>query len=515
MSAASPDTAAAARAADSRRRRVAVRLLLGVLLLVGLGGAVWGVQALFTSAPEEDYLTCRAQLAEFNFDITERGELESSASLEVRCEVESKNSNGTKIIEIVPEGTTVKAGDLLVRFDDSGLRNDRAEQEIKLNTQTAAVTQAKNELDAAELAKREYELGTFPQEKQKAESELFVAKENLSRAEESLAHKRRLVSKGFATQTALDAEFFAVAKFRRELAVADTKLNVLEVYTQVKTLRKHETDIDTAKVKLLAEEAKLKIEQEKLTLIDEQIQKCVVRASRAGQVIYDHSQDRWGGNEHVIKEGTFVYERRVVIEMPDPAKMQVLAKIPESRIDKLKPGMTASIEIEGLPGVQLAGVVTKVNAFPAEGNWYNSSVKQYETTIDIPNPPAGLRPGMTAQVSIRAEHLDSALQVPLLAVAEINGGHYCLHRRADGSLVPKPVLLGSSNEKHLVITQGLAAEEELVLDPRSRLTKLEALPAALVAAKSPGPAEPPVPKPQEAQAPAEAMAQSPTPIPGR
>jgi HlyD family secretion protein len=472
-----------------------VRALVGLLLLAGLAAAGLWLQSSIWSATVDDYLTCRAVIQEFNFDITERGELESSASLEIRCEVESKDGKGMKIIEIVAEGATVKAGDLLVRFDDSGLRNDRTQQEIAINTATAAVTQARNEVDSAELAKREYEHGTFLQEDQKADSEVYVAKENLERAEANLTYKRRLAGKGFTTLTAVDAEFFAVAKFRRELAAAETKRNVLREYTKVKTLRKHDADIDTAKAKLVSEEAKLQIEKDKLTKIDEQIAKCIVRAPRGGQVIYDHSQDRWGGDDRIIKEGSFVYERRVVIEMPDPTKMQVLAKIPESRIDKLKIGMTAEIEVEGLPGKKLNGVVTKVNSFPAEGNWYNSSVKQYETTVDIPQPPAGLRPGMTAQVSIRAEHLDSALQVPLLAVAEINGCHYCLCRQPNGSLTPRAVRLGSSNEKHLVVNDGLAANDELVLDPRARLSKIEDLPAALVA--QPAPTQAPATSPAE------------------
>lgn len=511
MSAGSPD--AVDRARTGLRRRVVVRAGAALLLTALISAGGWGLWRSLGTPPADDYLTCRVIQGEFNFDITERGELESSASLEIRCEVESKDSNGTKIIEIVPEGTIVQAGDLLVRFDDSGLRKERAQQEIALNTANAAVTQARNEVDSAEFAKREYELGTFPQEEQKAESELYVAQENLERAETNLDYKRRLVSKGFASQTAVDAEFFAVAKYRRELAVAETKLKVLREYTKVKTLRKHDADIDTAKAKLAAEQGKLAIEQDKLKLIDEQIAKCVVTAPRAGQVIYDHSQDRWGGNDRVIKEGAFVYQRRVVIEMPDPAHMQVLAKIPESRIDRIKAGMTATIEVEGLPGVKLTGVVTKVNSFPAEGNWYNSSVKQYETTVDIPDPPAGLRPGMTAQVSIRAEHLDAVLQVPLLAVAEINGGHYCLLRAPDGTLQPRPVLLGSSNEKHLVITSGVDRDSELVLDPRQRLTKWEGLPAPLVARQTTPTA---APRPADAATvpPPDAMAQSQPATPG-
>lgn len=467
-----------------------MRALIGVLILAAGVGAFVKLRPLLWSVEEEAYLTCESHTGEFNFDITERGELESSASTEVRCEVESTDRNGTKILEIIPEGTTVKQKDQLIRFDDSGLRSNRVLQEIALNTARAAVTQAKNEVESAEFAKREYELGTFPQEEQKAESELFAAKETLQRAEESLEYKRQMARKGFADLVAVDAQFVTVGKHRRELAVAETKLMVLRDYTKVKTLRKHEADIDTAKAKLASEEAKLNLENEKLARIDEQIGKCTVLAPCAGQVIYDHSQDRWGGDEGIIKEGAFVYERRIVIQIPDPAKMRVKAKIPEARIDRLKTGMSATIEVEGLPGVKLQGVVTKVNSFPAEGNWYNSSVKEYETTIDIPTPPPGLRPGMTAQVSIRAEHLDSALQVPLQAVVEVNEGHYCLQRGDAGELVPRPVRLGSANEKHLVIEEGLASGAVLLLDPRSRLTAWKDLPAPLAVVKKPDTAAP-------------------------
>ena len=68
--------------------------------------------------------------------------------------------------------------------------------------------------------------------------------------------------------------------------------------------------------------------------------------------------------------------------------------------------MPVSIEIEGLPGANLQGKVTKVNEYPAPDNWFNSNVKEYATTIEVFNPPAGLRPGMTAQVAIRVETID-------------------------------------------------------------------------------------------------------------
>jgi len=469
-------------------RRRGRRLAVGVVVLVMMGGAAWALQTKLWPAAVDEYLTCRATNGPFIYEVTERGELESSANLEIRCEVESRDGKGMKIIQIVPEGSLVKEGDLLVRFEDAGLRNERTVQEIAVNTAKAAATQAKNEVESAEFAKREYEFGTFAQDEEKAESEVFVAQENLRRAEEYHRYSKKLESRGYSSPAATEADAFAVEKYEKELGVAETKLKVLREYTKIKTLKKHDADIKTAQAKQLSEETKLALETKKLATIDEQIANCTIVAPRAGQVVYDHDQDQWRGSDFAIKEGATVYERRVIMRMPDATKMRVKSKIAESKIDRLKPGMTATIQIEGLPGVTLNGCVSKVNDFPAEGMWFNSSVKEYETTVDVNDPPPGLRPGMTAQVAIRVESLPEAVQVPVQAVAEINGRHYCLLKGHNGELSPRAVTLGTSNEKFLVIREGVAKNDELLLDPRGRLTKMT-LPAATPAVATEKPQE--------------------------
>jgi multidrug resistance efflux pump len=472
------------------------RLAVALLLIAAVGAAGWGIHYTFLKGQTEDILTCRAKSGPFTHEVTERGELESSANLDIRCEVESRDGKGMKILQIVPEGTTVKEGDLLFKFDDSSLRNERTAQQIAVNAAESAATQAKNELEAFEFAKREYELGTFIQEEEKAESELFVAQENLHRADEYYKFSKKLESRGYSSSTAIEADSFAVEKCRKELGVAETKLKVLREYTKAKTLKKHDSDIKTADAKLKSEQAKFELETQKLAKIDAQLEKCVVYAPRAGQVVYDHAQDSWRGDDFTIKEGSVVYERRVVIRLPEPTKMQVKAKIVESKIDKLKVGMPATITVEGLQGAVLEGRVEKVNDYPAQGNWFNQAVKEYETVVEILNAPAGLRPGMSAQVAIRVESLPEALQVPVQAVAEIEGKHYCLVRETPESFVPRCVKLGSSNDKFLVIQNGLKSDEELILDPRTRLSKMTlpetgAVAAPVATAKSERPAPSP------------------------
>ena len=78
---------------------------------------------------------------------------------------------------------------------------------------------------------------------------------------------------------------------------------------------------------------------------------------------------------------------------------------------------------------------------------------------------------MTAQVAIRVETLDDVLQVPIQAVIERGGEYYCV-RRTESSVEPWRVLVGSTNEKFLVIRQGLAAGDEVLLNPRSHLSRV-------------------------------------------
>jgi len=470
-SVAAASDAAPARPPKPRGKKLR-RLMMFLFFAAALGAAGWGLKATVLKTAPQELLTCRVTSGTFVHEVTERGELESSANLEVRCEVESRDGKGMKILQIVPEGTVVKEGDLLFKLDDSGLRSERTVQQIAVNAAESAATQAKNELEAAEFAKREYELGTFVQDEEKAESELFVARENLQRAEAYLTHSKKLESRGYSSATATEADSFAVEKCRKELGVAETKLKVLREYTRAKTLKKHEADIKNADAKLKSEQAKFELESVKLTKIDAQLAKCVVLATRPGQVVYDHEQDNWRGEDYMIKEGAVVYERRVVIRLPEPTKMQVKAKVVESKVDRLKVGMPASITIEGLQGMVLQGRVAKVNDYPAQGNWFNQAVKEYETIVEVLETPAGLRPGMSAQVAIRVESLPDATQAPVQAIAEINGQHYCLVREKGESLVPRSVKLGSSNDKFLVIRDGVRKDEELLLDPRARLMKM-------------------------------------------
>ncbi|MEX0713535.1 MAG: efflux transporter periplasmic adaptor subunit, partial [Pirellulales bacterium] len=82
-----------------------------VLLITSLAAAaLWRLRDTLAARQVENLLTHRAEVGLFTHDVTERGEVESSSNVEVRCEVQSQNFDGVTIIEIVPEGTIVNKG---------------------------------------------------------------------------------------------------------------------------------------------------------------------------------------------------------------------------------------------------------------------------------------------------------------------------------------------------------------------------------------------------------------------
>ena len=253
-----------------------------MLAILAVGGAAGGF-AYYSLRGDAivEVTTQRPVVGEFVFDIVERGELESSANVELRCEIAS--ADGVRILDIVPEGSLVKEGDVLVELDDSTLRKDLAAQKIAVNTAEAALSKATNDHAAAVIARKEYDLGTFVQEQQKLESELFVAEENSRRSANFLKYSRILASRGYITDVQLETDKFSVEKYGKDLDAAKTKLNVIREYTKPKTLKKHDADIKTAESAVHAEQAKLSIETEKLKNLESSCRNASSRLRPAGK----------------------------------------------------------------------------------------------------------------------------------------------------------------------------------------------------------------------------------------
>lgn len=453
---------------ECNRRGASVWAVVLTLALVSIPAAIWSpVTDWFSGEPDPDYLTAEVTIGPFVHDVVEHGEIESSSNLEVRCGVRSRSSSGINILEIVPEGSRVEAGDFLVKLDDAALQTELIQQQIVVTNSQAQVIEAKAAFDSAGLALKEYESGTFLEQEEQLESSLFVAQENVRRAEEYLQYSQRLAERGYIPEVQLEADRFAVEKAKKEREVADTKLKVLRMFTREKMLTGLKADIATAKARLDSRTKTLQLDEVRLKEIEEQIRKCVMTAPVAGQVVHANDRDRRGSSgDLLIEEGRPVRERQVLIRLPDPTKMRVIAKVHESRISHVALGTPAKIVLDALPDLDLNGRVVTVSEYPLPSiTVYTAHIKEYAVEVDIIDPPEGLRPGMSAQVSIAVAREAEAMLVPIQAVVERAGRHFAAVLQDDGATETREVTIGYVNEEAVVILKGLSAGENVILTP--------------------------------------------------
>ena len=358
------------------------------------------------------------------------------------------------------------------------------QQEITVTSRESLLFKAKKTLEVAEIAKQEYLKGTFLQDKSVIEGEVFVAEQALRSAQLALESSERLGAKGLLSSLQLEGAQYAVEKAKNDRNNAKGKLTVLKEFTSKKMLAQLDSDIDTAKSQVKAEESGYKLEMDKLKDIQEQVGKCTIYAPQDGQVVYVNkfSQGgRSGGSaEFVVEAGAQVREQQPIIKLPNSNAMQIKALINEARVTLVRNGQPVTIRVDALKDELIQGEVTKVNQYAEPGNWSGGNIKKYAAYITVRTPPLGLRSGMNAEVRIHIERRPEALQVPVQSLVEHRGKYFVLKKNGE-QFDTLEVVIGSTNDKTAVIEKGLAEKDQVVMNPRaSSMLKLPDVPEPTV-----------------------------------
>ena len=448
--------------------------------LMGLAGA-GALSLLWWMSGDEDSLVADIQplfeevkVSDFVLEFVEPGEIESAENVEIKSEVRSRSSSGTAILEIVPEGKVVEKGDFLVRLDDASLQKDLLRQRISVHQSKATLVKATADVEAAKLALQEYLSGSFRENEEQLESAEFVAKENLRRAQEYLVYSKKLAAKGYVSEAQLEADQFAVEKARKELDLAQTKLEVLRIHSRKAQVNDLNASILTAEARLQSAQNSYQLEKTQESEIEEQIEKCMIISPSAGEVTYANNTKSGSSDSVLIEEGKLVRENQTIIRLPNASQLRVRAKVNENRIEQVRPEMKCSILIDAMRDLELDGTVESVSEYPIPSvSRYTSHIKEYSTEILINNPPPGVRTGMTAKVTIKSEFIENTLQVPLTAVFRKDSKSFCIVSTLDEGMEIREIQLGSHNMNMAVVIEGLAKGEKVVLNPDHFRSNLE------------------------------------------
>ena len=96
----------------------------------------------------------------------------------------------------------------------------------------------------------------------------------------------------------------------------------------------------------------------------------------------------------------------------DLAEMQVSASIDESDIGRIRPSQRVTFQVDAYPNERFTGKVSQVRLQPT----VVQNVTTYSVIIDVPNPALKLKPGMTANVDIEIAAREDVVRVPNAAL---------------------------------------------------------------------------------------------------
>ncbi|MEN6548617.1 MAG: efflux RND transporter periplasmic adaptor subunit [Armatimonadia bacterium] len=172
--------------------------------------------------------------------------------------------------------------------------------------------------------------------------------------------------------------------------------------------------------------------------------------------------------EKLVEEGTVIpagtaalKEGTTMVTIADTSKMFILADVDETDMAGVRMGQQCEITASVLPDQKLDGKVVKI--FPL--GQVAESVIRFKVRAEITNPPAALRPGMTADITIKVAERKQVLLIPDSAITRSKGKTSVEVLGASGQTETREIKAGLSNWDETEIVEGVKEGETVVIPP--------------------------------------------------
>lgn len=344
----------------------------------------------------------------------------------------SRYQGRATLIELAPEGSQVKRGDLLVRLDGSQLETDL----VKLKNESA---RAEAELDALGNA-------TIPLELQDFAAQLNELRYQFETEKQILADTRELVERNLVS--------------RREIEQQEAKLAGLE--SKMAQLQQHRklAEAHLYPAKLTQARAAVEAARQQMALACQQLSNCVITAPSDGLAVYLPLHI---GNEfRSVRVGDTLYPNQPFLCIPDMTEFILPCFIPESDLARVQVGQPAQVTPLAYPDLHLAATVESLGIMAQSQPGYPSWQKYFRVVIRIDQRDPRLRPGMSLHAEVCSYTRTEAILIPRSAVQWEQGKASCRVRTTRGS-EPRPLKLGWSDTRFHEVIEGVAPGDRLIL----------------------------------------------------
>ena len=329
------------------------------------------------------------------------------------------------ITRMAKNGSTVHQGDVLVEFDRQAQLKNVLDKEAEYKGLVADI--GKKEADQAALRAAD-------------ETELKKA-EDAQKTAELEVKKNEIVSKIDAEKNLQDLEQ-ARATFQQLSQTFDLKRQAAKAELRILEIQR-----DRA---LTA-----------MKWAQNNTQKMLVHSSMDGVAVVN---SMWkGGSMSDVQEGDEVRAGFPFMQIVNPARMQVRAKVNQADIETLREGQTVHIGLDAYPEMSFSGKIASIAAV-AQTSAFSGKARTLIVIFSITGTDPKLLPDLSSAVDIELDRQPSALVVPRDTVIADNGKNYIEAKKGSG-YEKREVKLGAANDSEQVIVSGVEKGAVLMRNP--------------------------------------------------
>ncbi|MFZ3245280.1 MAG: HlyD family efflux transporter periplasmic adaptor subunit [Candidatus Acidiferrales bacterium] len=334
--------------------------------------------------------------------------------------------NSMVVTHLVPAGTFVRKGDLLVEFDRQAQIKDALDKKATYQDLVDQVVE-KQAAEGAARAKDEDDLQQARDALQKAQLEMgkneILSRIDVEKNQEALAEAQETLKQ---LQHTFD--------LKRQAAAADIRTVVIQR--------------DRARATMLYAESNAG--------------KMSIRSPMDGVVVLNTI---WNGSRIApVQEGDEVRPGVPFMKVVDPSAMEVRVQVNQDDLLKLHLGQHAQISLDAYPGMTFSGTLEELSPL-GQASDQSDTLRSFTALFSIQGANSKLMPDLSASVDLQLANVKDALVVPAEGVEHEAGRDY-VWLKTGGAFIRRAVTAGPSNGLETVIEAGLKPHDVVRLTPQ-------------------------------------------------
>jgi HlyD family secretion protein len=406
------------------KRALWIRLAIFLLVLVGSGFA-W--RQMRRTRDVADLPTAAVRKGDFLVLVRCRGELTARRSEQVIAPLDVPD---LQIVWMAPEGSAVKEGQTIIKFDPSKTQQELKEKEVAVQQAQATLDQAVAQAQI-QVEQDKVDLGSANYQTERARLE---------------ASKRTIVSAIQGQESEID------------LGLAEEKLKV-----QQASINFHGkiAEARAASLSRLRDEAKAQVEltKRRLALME-------MKSPLDGVVNYLLNYSQGWNNAAPFKVGDHATPGGAVAEIPDLTTLEMESKVDETDRGRITIGDSVLVHVDALPEVVMTAKLVSITPLTEQSFNEWPPTRSFRAFAQIDKPDPRMRPGMNAGADVVQSKIPAATSIPAKALFTV-GGKPAVYVKRSGNWVSVAVRIAGRNPDEVAI-EGIDAGVQVALSEPPR-----------------------------------------------